>query len=152
MSPFAADIAITLAMWVAVALLAWYVYRMSRRVIRFIRWHPAIIKWVVIPVAAIALAWVCASSAGVDIAVVLWLTFCAPFVLLILAQISFWGYHAVRHGDAFYEVDDRRDVRIIYRGEEAKKRTKKLCPICKRPTRCRISPRGASIPYHIIRD
>lgn len=78
--------------------------------------------------------------------------FLLPFALLALLQICFWAYHTVMHGNPFYEPFLGSEKRVIFINETPK-RVKKMCPICKRPTRCRVSRSiGLGSWIHVQRD
>lgn len=73
--------------------------------------------------------------------------------LILGMQIVIWLYHWFAHGHPFYEPGDRITVTQDWRTYEKKRETsKKMCPICKKPTNCRVnrSPRGFLV--HVRRD
>lgn len=153
MTGYPTEIIITLAYWLLNAVVAYLLFRGIRRVIRLLRRHRKsahLLLWPALGAVVLALSVSTGYAAGFTAALAI--AIFSPLMLLALVQIAFWLYHAFKHGDPFYEPDDARNVRVIYRGDEAKKRQKKMCPICKRPTRCKVSPRGAPIPFHVIRD
>lgn len=123
------------------------------RVLRFTRRYPTLSKFIRWPLFFFFIMWVATSSGSVanfllyaGITVVF-----GPLILLALLQICFLAYHAIKHGDPFYERPLESERRVVY-VNEGPKREKKMCPICKRPTNCKMSPKGASIPFHVIRN
>lgn len=75
----------------------------------------------------------------------------SPFLIGLFLVICFWIYHWLKHGDPFYESGD--PVKVIYRGEYPKKREKKLCPICKIPTMCRVTKsKNGRMYVHVVRS
>ena len=74
----------------------------------------------------------------------------SPFLIGLFLVMSFWVYHWLKHGDPFYESGD--PVKVIYRGEYPKKRENKICPICKIPTRCRVTKsKDGKMWVHVMR-
>lgn len=75
----------------------------------------------------------------------------SPFILLGFFQICIWGYHFVKHGDMFYESKRLREE--VIEKESVKRKQKKMCPICKRPTYCRVTwAKGMKCFVHVVRD
>lgn len=84
-----------------------------------------------------------------------------PASVMLFLQICFWAYHWLTHGDPFYDpavyAETRRDRKDGQRGiislDMYTFSRKKMCPICKRMTRCKVYDGGkGGVPYHIHRQ
>lgn len=153
MSWFSASLLFTFSYYAFIAAIAWLVFRSIKPAIRFFRRFRGFFKGLVWPLVGISiLSLSVAEGPMVYVAVALLLAILTPLFLLFFMQIVFWSYHAIKHQDPFYESGDSRGIKFINRGgESGRPNSKKMCPICKRPSRCKVSPKGAPIAFHIIR-
>lgn len=56
--------------------------------------------------------------------------------LILFLQICFSVYQWISLGNPFWERGDNKPT-VVYR-DHRKKDTKKMCPICQRPTHCKV--------------
>lgn len=123
-----------------------------------------IVKWsAYIAVAVVVLTFSAAdpeSDASSIFAYVIAAILLIPAGILLLLQLSFWAYHALMHGDPFYDpavdAETRRNRKDGQRGiislDMYTFSRKKMCPVCKRMTRCKVGgTKPGQIPYHIHR-
>ena len=156
MTPFTADLAITLSLWAALFGLSWLLVRVGGILWAMprVRKYLKRVFYIIAAVVVLLLGSADPESRAAHVAVVLALILFAPIAILIFIQFAFWTYHALKHGNPFYEREDHPDAPEdndrpdFYHGE---KRQKKYCPICKRNSGCRIGRGRSGISFHVVR-
>lgn len=164
---FTAALIITSGYWFLVGALAlgmlWLIIRIARELWSF-RFFRKVVKWSGIVTGALFILAVGTADPESPLgrhAPLLALVIFSPFILLVFIQVCFMVYHTLMHGDPFYDSSVYEEV-----GRNHKERSrgvitldmythsrKKMCPICKRLTRCKVyDGRKGGIPYHIHRD
>lgn len=143
MSPFLASVLITLTLWMLVGIVAWLLVRLIGKYWRY----RGVRRWtyrIVAILASIAFLLFVSSDDPKVQQISGWVAFTVialPTIVFLFLQGAFWAYHWLIHGDPFYEAPllGERGYRESFSGEQTKRRKKKMCPICKRMTFCRVN-------------
>lgn len=155
MNPFIAAVILTILFWISMVAVSWFLTIRVRRFIRFLRHSPGILKNTakVFGAATLIALSISAAQFQIDIGIVILFLVLSPFIALLFAQIAFWAYHAIAHGNPFHErlsPSEKKTDYIVLRGAEQKR--EKFCIICKRKTHCRVNKSPTLGWVHVVQQ